>query len=167
MCVCVCVCVAWPVLGFASDLSSWMVCVCVCVWSGSGAPRPALPGIKWCLRHGSADHATCSCDSKSATILLPPEDIRSQYDNICLRCSLAGNEMAQCMRRAPVQTAEITASITELKTEMSSLRKAIGEVQDAQRDLLSTTGHPTMAFLNTHNTTRDESDRRYSVTESC
>jgi hypothetical protein len=43
--------------------------------------------------------------------------------------------MQNCMRRAPVLAQENTASINELKTELGSIRKAISEVQEAQRDL--------------------------------
>ena len=66
---------------------------------------------------------------------MPPEDLKEQFENVCVWCNLYGHTMIQCMRRAPVLAIENHTAIGELKTEMGALKKAISEVQDAQTDL--------------------------------
>ena len=92
-------------------------------------------GPTWCLRHGQTGHSTATCDITSAPILLPPDDQKGQFENVCLWCNMYGHTMLQCMRRAPVLAIENHTAIGELKTEMGALKKAISEVQDAQKDL--------------------------------
>ena len=106
------------------------------------AKTPGRPGIgpqrsnaTWCLRHGQTGHSTATCDISSAPILLPPEELKEQFENVCLWCNLYGHTMIKCMRRAPVLAIENHTAIGELKTKMGALKKAISEVQDAQKDL--------------------------------
>ena len=66
----------------------------------------AAPTTMWCPRHGSAAHATSTCDSKSAPILMSVDDIKAQHENIFLWCNLPGHSMTQCMQRAPMLALE-------------------------------------------------------------
>ena len=97
--------------------------------------RTQRSNATWCLRHGQTGHSTATCDIGSAPILLPPEELKEQFENVCLWCNLYGHTMLQCMRRAPVLAIENHTAIGEPKTEMGALKKAISEVQDAEKDL--------------------------------
>ena len=96
---------------------------------------PGRTNATRCLRHGQTGHSTATRDIISAPILLPPEELKEQFENVCVWCNLYGHTMIQCMRRAPVLAIENHTVIGELKTEMGALKKAISEVEHAQKDL--------------------------------
>ena len=67
---------------------------------GRPGTGPQRSNATWCLRHGQTGHPTATCDISSAPILLPPEELKEKFENVCLWCNLYGHTMIQCMRRS-------------------------------------------------------------------
>ena len=118
-----CLCSEWPDEVFGDQCAlRWSVSSTLGYWSL----------VQW---FPSRSVCVCVCVCACVCVCVCVCDIRLQYANVCLWCNMSGHNMSDCMRRAPVIATENTAAISELKSEMGTLQKAISEVQEAQRDL--------------------------------
>ena len=58
-----------------------------------GATGPQRSEMMWCLRHGQTGHSTATCDISSAPILMPPDELKEKFENVCLWCNRYGHTM--------------------------------------------------------------------------